>query len=420
MSASLTEVLLRIAAAVAADSGAGVRKALEDALFWAVPFDAGELALVRSHGDTWRQPLVATEGPILGRDLLEHVLAHGAPYRIDDWRDAEPFVETLGLLRARALRSLLTVPFRFDAPGVPPVTGALTVGRSHGWGFVGASLPLFVPLASMAGLAFDRALALTTLRERAQALESVSPRSARRHPEDHRRDAPTPAAEAGEEAEGRRAALQEARRTAAERERERDQARAGAEAARQEAERTATALREAHGQGRDLNTRAEAAEARLRELQERVSELEGTIRALESGGRQREEESRLLAASTDEVAERAAASRAALEARLGEAEATSLALRADLDGAGRRLDETLGVLEEARRAQAEAEVEHARLEGETARLEAERIRLEEELKQAGTELQIALDQIGALSPPASVVDARGRRDARPGRRDRPR
>jgi len=330
MSASLPEVLLRIAAAVAADGGAGVRKALEDALLGAMPFDAGELAFVRGHGDTWRQPLGATEGPILGRDLLEHVLAHGASYRIDDWRDAEPFVETLGLLRARALRSLLTVPFRFEASGVPPVTGALAIGRSHGWGFVGASLPLFVPLASMAGLAFDRALALTTLRERAQALESVSPRT-------H-----------------------------------------GIASSR-----TST-LREAREKSRELHLRAEAAEARCL-LAER---------------------------SRDDWAQEAAALRARTEEqgaeiqslRRGMAGARETAV--EVEEAARRVasleDELRRTREESAELAREAQAERAGLERETTRLEGERVRLEEALKQAEVELEIALDQIGALSPPASA------------------
>jgi hypothetical protein len=349
MTTSFAPVLIRIAAAVAADGGAGVRRALEEALQEAAPFDEGEVALARTHGDVWRQPLGAAAGPILGLDLLNHVLAHGAPYRIDDWRDAEAFAQTLGLLRTRGLRSLLTVPFRFDAPGVPPLAGALAVGRTHGWAFVGASLPLLGPIASMAGLALDRTLVLTTLRERAYPLESVSSRSALAHLEVHRREAEDPkpdaasAAEPGEEAERQRAALLAAQRTAADRERECLEARAEAETLRSEAERAAAALREARGQGREQNARAEAAEARLletersrddwaqqaaslrarceeqealiqslrrgmagaretaaaaadvaeaaqarvRELQDRVSELEGAMRAVESTGRER-------------------------------------------------------------------------------------------------------------------------------------
>ena len=147
-----------------------------------------------AHGEAWRQPLGAAEAKVLGNDLLAHVLAHGAAYRIDDWRDAEPFAETLGLLRARALRSLIVVPFRFDGPEGPPLAGALAVGRSHGWAFVGASLPLLVPLAAMAGLALDRAWVLTRLKERARPARRLAraavrpePRLAGRSPADRSR-----------------------------------------------------------------------------------------------------------------------------------------------------------------------------------------------------------------------------------------
>jgi hypothetical protein len=176
MSGSLAEVLLRIAAAVAADRGGGVRSALESALAEAAPFDMGEVVFVGGRAEPRSFPLQGAEEALVGRDLLDHVLAHGDPYRIDDWRDAEPFAETLGRLRRSGLRSVLALPFRFEESGQFPVTGALVLARSHGWAFVGASLPRLVPLAGMAGLALDRALRLSALAERAQALEVFFPR----------------------------------------------------------------------------------------------------------------------------------------------------------------------------------------------------------------------------------------------------
>ena len=47
MSASLSEVLLEVATAIAADGGASVRATLEGVLGEVAPFDAGEVAFVR-------------------------------------------------------------------------------------------------------------------------------------------------------------------------------------------------------------------------------------------------------------------------------------------------------------------------------------------------------------------------------------
>jgi len=171
MSAPLAEVLLRIAAAVAADGGTGVRKALETALREAAPFDAGEIVFVRAHEEHVHLTLGGGEGALLGADLVAHVLAHGAPYRVDDWPDALPFAEAHEILRARDLRSTLVLPFRFEATGTQDLAGVLGVARAHGWAYVGASLPLLVPLAGMAGLAVDRALTLSALAEGAEARE---------------------------------------------------------------------------------------------------------------------------------------------------------------------------------------------------------------------------------------------------------
>ena len=180
MSAPLAEVLLRIAAAVAADGGTGVRKALETALREAAPFDAGEVVFVRAHGEHVHLPLGGGERPLLGADLVTHVLAHSAPYRVDDWPDALPFAETHEILRARDLRSTLVLPFRFEATGTQALAGVLGVARAHGWAYVGASLPLLVPLAGMAGLAVDRALTLSALAQQAKALDEKALRPAPR------------------------------------------------------------------------------------------------------------------------------------------------------------------------------------------------------------------------------------------------
>jgi hypothetical protein len=261
MISPLAEVLLRIAAAVAPDGGTGVRKALEAVLREAAPFDAGEIVFVRAHGEHIHLPLRGDERPLLGADLVAHVLAHGAPYRVDDWPDALPFAQTYDELRARDLRSALVLPFRFEAAGTEALLGVLGVARAHGWAFVGASLPLLVPLSGMAGLAVDRALALSALAEQAEVLEPVSAGGA----------SPREGQPGGETK------------------------RVEIEADRVEADTVAEGLRQARNAARELLSRAESAEQRLLEaerarddwadkaanLQARLSEQKGELQSLQ-------------------------------------------------------------------------------------------------------------------------------------------
>jgi hypothetical protein len=261
MIAPLAEVLLRIAAAVAADGGAGVRRALETALREAAPFDAGEIVFVRAHGEHAHLPLGGDERPLLGADLVAYVLAQGAPYRVDDWPDVLPFAQAHDLLRERDLRSALVLPFRFEVEGTEAVLGVLAVARAHGWAYVGASLPLLVPLAGMAGLAVDRALTLSALAAQADARVPASPWGASAGPEQ-------PGGEA---------------------------ARVESEADRVEAHNVAEGLRQARNAARELRSRAEAAEQRLLEaerarddwaeraasLQARLSEKKAELQSLQ-------------------------------------------------------------------------------------------------------------------------------------------
>ncbi|HEY6547199.1 MAG TPA: GAF domain-containing protein, partial [Vicinamibacteria bacterium] len=163
MSGSLAPLMLRIAAAVDGDGGAGVRRALQDALQDKAAFDGGELVYARIPGEHASFLLGDAREAFLGSDLVEHVLAEGAPFRIDDWRDAAAFPDTLARLRRLGLRSVLVLPFRFEEPEGPRLRGALAVTRRHGWAFVGASLHVLGPLAGLAGLAFDQALRLSAL-----------------------------------------------------------------------------------------------------------------------------------------------------------------------------------------------------------------------------------------------------------------
>jgi hypothetical protein len=218
--------MLRIAAAVDGDGGAGVRGALQAALQELAPFDGGELVYARIPGEHASYLLGDAHEAFLGSDLVEHVLAEGVPLRFDDLRDATAFPDTLARLRGLGLRSILVLPFHFSEAQGPRLRGALAIARRHGWAFVGASLHDLAPLAGLAGLAFDQALRLSALSDRTPAV--FAPRPA----------ASPPAAAPGGEA-----------------------LTAELEAARQEASRAAEALREALQAGSTLRDRLAAAEA---------------------------------------------------------------------------------------------------------------------------------------------------------------
>jgi hypothetical protein len=266
MSGTLPEILLRIAAAAAPDGGAGVKAALVAALQEKAAFDAGDIVLLSRNRDPLFFSLGAEGPPIVGRDLVEYVIVHRAPHRLDDLPEAQAFPSTLALLREQGLRSALVVPFRFDEPGMAGASGVLALARTHGWAFVGVSLPVLVPLAAMAGLALDHALRLSALGERAHALEVVSPWAA-------------PAAE---------------RRQAQEREAAAARPVEDPSAASGVGEEVREALREAREAGRQLRARLAAAEERLLEaerlrddwaqqagaLRTRTEEQEGAIRSL--------------------------------------------------------------------------------------------------------------------------------------------
>jgi hypothetical protein len=289
MSATLADVLLRLAAAVSGDGGHGVLRVLDEILADAAPFDAGELAFLR--GETVeRYPVGPEPGPLVGRDLMEHVMTHAASFRIDDLHEVDAFPEAAQHLRARGMRSLLVLPFRC---GGPPGSegGVLAVGRRYGWAFVGTSLPIVGPLAALAGLALDRSLALTALaaqnrlRPAAPAAPSEDLRARCRELEERLQEATRSTGALFAGAERHRTAAEEAARSSAERERERDEARAEAELARLVAAEAGQVLRDVRAHADALEETVRAREAKIAELeawsrglQGRVDELEGLLR----------------------------------------------------------------------------------------------------------------------------------------------
>jgi hypothetical protein len=167
MAFRLADSLLALAASIDGDGGHSVCRTLAALLRDAAPFDGGEVLLRQEQG-VHRYPFDGEALPVAGGDLVAHVLRLGAPLRLDDARDLEPFPQTRELMARGAFKSALVLPLgmvlHVPAPthGASP-NGVLALARHHGWAFAGASLHALGPLAAMAGLALDRALALTAL-----------------------------------------------------------------------------------------------------------------------------------------------------------------------------------------------------------------------------------------------------------------
>ena len=157
--------LLALTAAIAADNGDGVARALRTLLVQATPFDRGEIAVARPLGcERWT--LTDDEAPLAAEDLVLHLAANREPLRLDDASRIDAFPRTRKLLEAAGQRTLLALPLNV-AGGVD---GAVLLAERHAWAFAGVSLQRLAPLAGMAGLALERSLALTALeRELARA-----------------------------------------------------------------------------------------------------------------------------------------------------------------------------------------------------------------------------------------------------------
>ena len=146
MSGSLAPLMLRIAAAVDGDGGAGVRSALQSVLQDRAPFDGGELVYAHIPGEHASFLLGDAREAFLGSDLVEHVLSEGVPVRIDDWRDVAAFPETPRCATWASVGPGAAVPLR--EPRVPRLRGALAVARRQA-GLSWASLHVLAPLAGL-------------------------------------------------------------------------------------------------------------------------------------------------------------------------------------------------------------------------------------------------------------------------------
>jgi hypothetical protein len=77
-------------------------------------------------------------------------------------------------MKSCGLRCLLALPLA--SAGGPD--GAVVLARNFGWAFAGAPLGFLLPVAGMAGLCLERALALTALRQEIDRLRGPKGRLA--------------------------------------------------------------------------------------------------------------------------------------------------------------------------------------------------------------------------------------------------
>jgi hypothetical protein len=158
MTNDLVRKMLALTAAVGADGGDGVVRALATLLAHMVHFDDGELVLSLAT-DLHRRPLTGRDGSVANEDVLARLQSGGAPFRVDDLREAEDLPKTRELLMQRRLRSLLAVPM---SPW-GGVRGAVVLVARAPCAFAGVSLNVLGPIVGTAGLALHQALRLSGL-----------------------------------------------------------------------------------------------------------------------------------------------------------------------------------------------------------------------------------------------------------------
>ena len=156
----LADTLLALVASTSWDGGSELLRTLSGILEQSVPFDAAEVGLCDGKGIR-RWSLGDAEEWLAASDLLFHVALSRAPIRFDDLPEMASFPRTQSHLKSCGLRSLLALPL--GGAGGPD--GAVVLARDFGWAFAGAPLGFLAPVAGMAGLCLERALALTALRK---------------------------------------------------------------------------------------------------------------------------------------------------------------------------------------------------------------------------------------------------------------
>ncbi len=155
MIAHLDQHLIALAAAVADDGGQGVLRVLRDVLRTHAPFEVGEVVFAEGPSNLRRLPLGDDAEALVAEDLLLDLVSRPELRRFDEPGEFDVFPRTRTTLAACGAASLLVLPLS-QAGGAK---GAVVLARRHAWGFVGAPLRVLVPVAAMAGLAFEWARA---------------------------------------------------------------------------------------------------------------------------------------------------------------------------------------------------------------------------------------------------------------------
>jgi hypothetical protein len=159
---------LGIVRGISWDGGDGVVAALEAALREEAPYDSGEVVVL---GPIGFERCLLTADSVLGDDVLLEARRRGGHITIDDVRDAKGIPKTRELMDRTGIRSLLLLSLS-EAGGLE---GWVGLGRTYAYGFAGVSMHRLRPLAALAGLALQKARALSKLHKRLPILVSVTP-----------------------------------------------------------------------------------------------------------------------------------------------------------------------------------------------------------------------------------------------------
>lgn len=158
--------LIELTAAVGADGGAGVVRALGALFKEGAPYDVGEVAVLGAAGfERWT--LTDDDEAVAAEDLLIHVAQRREAIRLDHPGELAAFPGTCEGMTRRRLQSLLALPFWAGS-----VEGVVVLARRHGWAFVAAPVNAFLYLAAMGGLCLARSQLLTALGRQVEAVKA--------------------------------------------------------------------------------------------------------------------------------------------------------------------------------------------------------------------------------------------------------
>jgi transcriptional regulator with GAF, ATPase, and Fis domain len=168
MTIEFARKLLALFGAVTADGGDQVVRQLTEALAQVTPFDQGELLLTLV-ADVHRRPLGTSSACLAEDDLLQHLVEHPGPFRIDRVSEMKVLPRTRARLAEGRHQSLLALPIVPDAT----LRGAVALAARRPCAFAAVPLQGLTTLASAAGLALLQSLKLTGLHDEQESLKAT-------------------------------------------------------------------------------------------------------------------------------------------------------------------------------------------------------------------------------------------------------